>query len=504
MLCRQGAGQLREERNLIMSVFGVKRAAFRSTLLVLAAVVLAPMLGLLAVLSPGLAAALVVVPLVALFALMYTDAMVLLAIGLAPLGNGFVVHLATLDLRLVQVLWVVIIAALALRSLGGRGHPIQDRGAWKPLLLLVVVAFASILVSSYPQLSLKEAIQLTYLVVSFYVVAFTVRDRKLLRRAVDALIAAAALVVLFGLVKVLTGVSPIPYVDVYLGGGGLSVQVTASELIFSPTAAGLDVPRLDAFHMSSVVIAAFLSQVVLMLVSLLTSGEEMSPARRAFYWLVLAGASIALVLTFSRMALLILPVLVFGLFILQGRRFGVAVLALSAYLVAVLAYPPLLARLQDTFDPTASTNPGHYGLWLEALRLFLRRPLLGTGIGTFPVTVTHYVSFMGVQTWATGVQDVHNMFLKVAAEMGAAALAALVWFVGKMLLELRGAALLASAARWRGLLLGLILAFCAGVLMNLTTNIFGKDMNWTMWGLAYAAVLIARREAADGVHEQSA
>ena len=41
------------------------------------------------------------------------------------------------------------------------------------------------------------------------------------------------------------------------------------------------------------------------------------------------------------------------------------------------------------------------------------------------------------------------------------------------------------------IILAFLLAALAGFLMNLTTNIFTKEFTWTIWGLAYAAVLLS-------------
>ena len=48
----------------------------------------------------------------------------------------------------------------------------------------------------------------------------------------------------------------------------------------------------------------------------------------------------------------------------------------------------------------------------------------------------------------------------------------------------------------------LLLAVCALVIMNLTTNYFTKDANWTVWGLAYASALMVTRSLRPQVGEE--
>ena len=84
--------------------------------------------------------------------------------------------------------------------------------------------------------------------------------------------------------------------------------------------------------------------------------------------------------------------------------------------------------MKDTFILEAASNPGHYALWYEAIKLFLHNPLNGIGIGMFPVVVMDYLRFLSIQTYLRGTNDVHNMLLKTAAEMGVIGIGALLWF----------------------------------------------------------------------------
>jgi O-antigen/teichoic acid export membrane protein len=83
------------------------------------------------------------------------------------------------------------------------------------------------------------------------------------------------------------------------------------------------------------------------------------------------------------------------------------------------------------------------------------------------------------------------MFIKSAAEMGILGVGALIWFFYIFFRDLTKSFLNSRGQTRSVIVLAFLLAALAGFLMNLTTNIFTKEFTWTIWGLAYAAVLMS-------------
>ena len=109
----------------------------------------------------------------------------------------------------------------------------------------------------------------------------------------------------------------------------------------------------------------------------------------------------------------------------------------------------------------------------------------------FPFAVTDFLWFFNLQTYTSGLNDVHNMFIKSAAEMGIIGVGALIWFFYIFFRDLLKSFLNSRGQTRSVIILAFLLAALAGFLMNLTTNIFTKEFTWTIWGLAYAAVLLS-------------
>jgi O-antigen ligase len=62
----------------------------------------------------------------------------------------------------------------------------------------------------------------------------------------------------------------------------------------------------------------------------------------------------------------------------------------------------------------------------DALRMFLHKPVLGCGLGTFPIAYPEYRSFYT----NVFVNEAHNDYLQLLVEMGALGFAVMLWFVG--------------------------------------------------------------------------
>jgi len=472
-----------------MNTFGLG-VVKRNTWYLLLIILLFPLVGVLIALFPPTAVAFVGLFGGVLLFILPVEAVILIAVGLAPLSNLFIVKVGIFDFRLIQILWLIVFIRKIVQSLEQRSFRLPRTDIWKPLTLLILAALFSTLISIQPQISLKELIQLIYLFVMFYTIATSFNRIDLLTKAVNVLAVATLIVTIIGLASVYLGTSPLPAINVDLL-NNMNIHLDFSNVIQSDTKEGLQVMRLHSVNLSSVDTAAFLTQMILILFFLLWNSRAIGfEINKKFYRIVLILSVYAWFLTNSRSAIVALFVLLFLGILISGRRRFTLIFLVFLFL-GVLILTPTFSRLKDTFILEASTNPGHIALWYEALKLFIRNPIIGIGIGMFPVIVTDYLWFQNIQTYTSGMNDVHNMFLKTAAEMGVIGLGALIWFSYFFLKDLWNSYQRSKGQAQSAIILGFFLAACAGVLMNLTANIFTKEFTWTIWGLAYAAVLMS-------------
>lgn len=143
--------------------------------------------------------------------------------------------------------------------------------------------------------------------------------------------------------------------------------------------------------------------------------------------LALAFVLLALVLTFSRGALLLgMPAALLFLAALQGRRIlGLGVAALAALTGGIL---PLLGtqRLHSLLDTSAGTGFFRLRLWQSALRMLGDRPWLGVGPDNF--LYQYRTWYMLPDAWQEpNLSHPHNIVLDFATRLGIAGIAVLVW-----------------------------------------------------------------------------
>ena len=462
--------------------------------------VLAVGIGVAAAAFPPLALGIVAAPILLIGAFLWTDAFALLAIGIAPVAYGFVIHTGILDVRFSEVLWCVVFAAMALKS-RAIGRPRTSAPPLvKPLVLLLGASVLSTMVSEVPAVSVRETFQLAYLLLMFWALSAGFSTPEKLRRALDVLAVATLLMAVVGLAKVVTGASLIPSVEVFAD-RGFQVETRFGGLRYAATPQGIEVLRLDAFYQNSVETAAYVSAMIVLLASVLSGSRVTGSRRRAVYWMALLGAILVWMLTGSRMGYVTLAVLIVVLALMR-RRTAVLIPVVAGAAMLAVAFPTLLARFQGGLGVTpGSTNAVHYAAWLDALRMFSTKPFLGHGPGAFQEQAG-YLYFGGTLTWSPVSGGVHNMLLQAAAEMGFVGFGALVWFVWALLSVLWKAVRQARGGPWLGVAEGMFLAACALVMMNMTTNYLYKDANWTVWGLAYASAVMVGRSVGPRVSEE--
>jgi O-antigen ligase len=150
----------------------------------------------------------------------------------------------------------------------------------------------------------------------------------------------------------------------------------------------------------------------------------LSEKKKIFY-----GAAFVLLLacdtmTFSRGGYLgLFSGIVFAIFYywqVIGKKYKIILIGIAGIFILVLLIPnPVSTRYISSFDLKEGSNKGRIETWKQALNVIAEKPLIGTGIGNYPLAIKPTAGYRE-PIYA------HNTYLDIAAETGIPN--ALIWF----------------------------------------------------------------------------
>jgi O-antigen ligase len=158
-------------------------------------------------------------------------------------------------------------------------------------------------------------------------------------------------------------------------------------------------------------------------------GMRAAKSKKAFFFLGTGILFLADLCTFSRGGYVgILSILVFfgafSFFRMQVYRSfqqkKKAIVTVLLIIALSLAAPPVRSRLVETLSLTEGSNSARIALWSEALTHIGERPLLGYGLGNYPLKVKPSADYREPIY-------IHNIYLDMAAELG---IIGLLFFLG--------------------------------------------------------------------------
>lgn len=213
---------------------------------------------------------------------------------------------------------------------------------------------------------------------------------------------------------------------------GLWQYGTGSNLITAE--AGL--MRLRSIYGSPNNVALYLGRILPLLVAVALLGGEMSQKRRWLYAITAVPLALAILLTFSKGALLLgVPVALLIVFVLWQRSVApqrslwpwlllLGVTAVVGYALA-LQIPALATRL----DPRSMTGFLRLNLWQASLNMVQENPLFGVGLDNF--LYAYRGRYILDAAWAEpNLNHPHNFFLDLATRLGMLGLLSGLWLWG--------------------------------------------------------------------------
>ena len=217
--------------------------------------------------------------------------------------------------------------------------------------------------------------------------------------------------------------------------------------------------------------------------------QKQSLSKKIFGAAIVLLFSITLFLTYTRGAWLgfLLIFVLFGLFKYPRLLFGGLVFLLLLYLVA----PSFGERLIDIvrLEPFGSFM-WRVRLWQRMLPWFFKRPVLGWGIGSFPV-LAKQVSGLS----PTIAPEAHNDYLRVLVELGTLGLLVYLAIYLRILTELFYRWKKAKEKTLKGFTFIMMLVFLSFFLMAAGDNILrGTAVQWFLWAWTGGLLGILQRK----------
>lgn len=130
--------------------------------------------------------------------------------------------------------------------------------------------------------------------------------------------------------------------------------------------------------------------------------------------LFIAPMSIALILTKSMGALLVLYIGLAAYFYLSGMLKTKQILFLLGILITIILTFALRTFIQKEHTQPLFSTLTRFNYWLDTLAVIVKSPITGTGLGNFNLAQSRYA---------------HNSYLQVWAEMGILGAASFVWLI---------------------------------------------------------------------------
>jgi O-antigen ligase len=147
-----------------------------------------------------------------------------------------------------------------------------------------------------------------------------------------------------------------------------------------------------------------------------------------------------------------------------GLWFAAGIMACGIILVLWMGAGAALGRFGTISEEYASADESRWSLWKDTARLIGGHPLLGSGLGTFPVAFTRVQStFLG-----RFVNHAHNDYLELASDLGIPAAALFFGSTGALLVRVARKAASSDVSFERAMALGCLGSIAAMLLHGLT------------------------------------
>jgi O-antigen ligase len=142
-------------------------------------------------------------------------------------------------------------------------------------------------------------------------------------------------------------------------------------------------------------------------------------------------------------------------------------------------------RVRSLIDISETSNARRIQIWKDSARSIIKHPLLGVGIGNFPVVVGEDL------IRAKAGSSAHNLYLHIAAEMGLPALITALWFLWLLVRKVYHNFLLATRYSLLAIYFASALIFIPWILIYSLTDVAITDERAFLLFVTMAAIIFA-------------
>jgi len=256
----------------------------------------------------------------------------------------------------------------------------------------------------------------------------------------------------------------------------------------------------------------YYAQMMLVLVPLALDRlwNERKKLMRVFAAWALGVCSFAVLLTYSRGGFVSLALIVVSMLLIFHRgqlRYLLAVIVVSLLLISILPsqFATRISTLTELLPGNSSSTGGvaqdlsirgRTSEALVALQMFADHPILGVGLGNYPLLYQNYARRVGLE-FRSAVRQAHDLYLEIASETGLLGLFSFLLLVWGTLDSMWKAQ---RALAMKGLVSvsSMVAAFAFGLLGFLISALFIHAVYfrnfWVLIGIALAAPRMAEIE----------
>jgi putative inorganic carbon (HCO3(-)) transporter len=397
----------------------------------------------------------------------------------------------TLTLSKFLGIWIVIVALLAIVT--RKGWPVSFRSnLWPALLAMLVACFISLLFSDYWLTAFDNLRKLFVVVLFFGLTLIFVDSEEAFKKTLPKVIVFST--------ALGSGLS--------LLGSFLGISWFSMSVAPDPTAIQRAIGAATDPNMFALMILFSIPLAVHLLFSATT------PRQRIFWGMLLLLEVTVIILTYSRSAALVLAILLILLGIryrdlIKPRHLGLVVTGLLAGIIAIAVMVPssYWDRHRQALSPQDTSVQARLSYLAVGRDEFLRHPLLGSGLGTFPIAYANSKYAFANPYDLSGPfarRSAHNAYVEILVGTGLLGLGVFLLILGLAWRNFRKATVLSRAhgnEELTSVIIAYHLAFIAILIHLSTLSRFNHKYLWMTLALSQVALTLAHRASKALAHE---
>ncbi len=409
-------------------------------------------------------------------------------IFLLPLEHLVIFETGVADLRLIQIVFALVLVSVACKKyiFHRKLRFIEKTKLDMPIALILAVYIISSVFSAYLKQNIREILQFVYLICLFKFFASVLDSNEKLEQTLKIYVSGILLVVINIFSQRIIGTALIPCVRIFTTGQvelsfgsvvGQNYFFVAPNVSYVATGAlGYGRPGIALLS-----ITAFFLSLGFFRKPNSASGIKMLWGGGAVLFLI------SLILTYSRAGIF---ATIIGTILLLFKKKRVLEFGLLSFMVLyVFALPTATHyRFLESFAVEEGSFKSHLTSWDTCINMFLEKPLVGFGPGSYVKIGDIYSKF-----W-NNVSDPHSFIFLTMAELGLMGLLAMGWFTVSILRY--GWQKFCKSKYLNGshdINTEVFIVLISSFIMAATTPVFQTGYYWGFMGIAYAAATLTEK-----------